>query len=126
MMPDLLRSLDAKNLEAQTVTLSRPSLDDVFLKYTGRSLREDQNKMKILRDTKLMFIRNMQHTLRSPVFVFVSMFQPLMYLLLFMPLLNGLRRCSWVAFWENSGCFHSWTFGSASALRHSVCWILTY
>ena len=38
---DLLRSLDAKNLEAQTVTLSRPSLDDVFLKYTGRSLRED-------------------------------------------------------------------------------------
>ena len=45
MMPDLLRSLDAKNLEAQTVTLSRPSLDDVFLKYTGRSLREDANKM---------------------------------------------------------------------------------
>jgi ABC-2 type transport system ATP-binding protein len=44
MMPELLRSLDAKNLEAQTVTLSRPSLDDVFLKYTGRSLREDQIK----------------------------------------------------------------------------------
>ena len=46
--------------------------------------------MTLIRDTKLMFIRNMQHTLRSPVFVFVSMFQPLMYLLLFMPLLNGL------------------------------------
>jgi ABC-2 type transport system permease protein len=45
---------------------------------------------KMIRDTKLMFIRNMQHTLRSPIFVFVSMFQPLMYLLLFMPLLNGL------------------------------------
>jgi ABC-2 type transport system ATP-binding protein len=44
MMPELLRSLDAKNLEAQTVTLSRPSLDDVFLKYTGRSLREDERK----------------------------------------------------------------------------------
>ena len=43
-MPDLLRSLDAKNLEAQSVTLSRPSLDDVFLKYTGRSLREDTIK----------------------------------------------------------------------------------
>ena len=46
--------------------------------------------MKMLNDTKLMFMRNMQHTLRSPVFVFVSMFQPLMYLFLFMPLLNGL------------------------------------
>jgi ABC-2 type transport system ATP-binding protein len=38
MLPDLLRSLDAKKLEVQNVTLSRPSLDDVFLKYTGRSL----------------------------------------------------------------------------------------
>ena len=46
--------------------------------------------MRMLRDTRLMFIRNIQHTLRSPVFVFVSMFQPLMYLILFMPLLNGL------------------------------------
>lgn len=44
MMPDLLRSLDAKSLAAQTMTLSRPSLDDVFLKYTGRSLREDGAK----------------------------------------------------------------------------------
>ena len=41
MMPDLLRALDAKYLKAESVTLSKPSLDDVFLKYTGRSLRED-------------------------------------------------------------------------------------
>ncbi|MCJ7760375.1 ABC transporter permease, partial [Candidatus Bathyarchaeota archaeon] len=46
--------------------------------------------MKTSRDTRLMFIRNMQHTIRNPVFVFVSMFQPLLYLFLFMPLLNGL------------------------------------
>lgn len=44
IMPELLRSLDANGLEAQGVTLSRPSLDDVFLKYTGRSLREDTIK----------------------------------------------------------------------------------
>ena len=44
MMPDLLRLMDANNLQAQGVTLSRPSLDDVFLKYTGRSLREDERK----------------------------------------------------------------------------------
>lgn len=46
--------------------------------------------IKILHDTRLMFVRNMQHTLRNPVFVFASMFQPLLYLLLFMPLLKGL------------------------------------
>ena len=45
---------------------------------------------KMLRDTRLMFVRNMQHTLRSPIFIFASMFQPLLYLFLFMPLLNHL------------------------------------
>jgi ABC-2 type transport system ATP-binding protein len=44
MMPELLRLLDSNNLEAQNITLSRPSLDDVFLKYTGRSLREDDKQ----------------------------------------------------------------------------------
>lgn len=44
VMPDLLRSLDAKSLEVQSIMLSRPSLDDVFLKYTGRSLREDDRR----------------------------------------------------------------------------------
>ncbi len=37
-----------------------------------------------------MFIRNLRQTLRSPVFIFVSLFQPLLYLFLFMPLLNNL------------------------------------
>jgi len=50
--------------------------------------------MTMLRDTRLMFVRNMQHTLRNPVFVFASMFQPLLYLLLFMPLLNSLSGIS--------------------------------
>jgi ABC-2 type transport system ATP-binding protein len=40
-LPELLRLLDGEDLPVQGVTLSRPSLDDVFLKYTGRSLRED-------------------------------------------------------------------------------------
>ncbi|HET9780965.1 MAG TPA: ATP-binding cassette domain-containing protein [Candidatus Dormibacteraeota bacterium] len=39
-MPAILRILDAANLELVTVELHRPSLDDVFLRQTGRSLRE--------------------------------------------------------------------------------------
>jgi len=46
--------------------------------------------MRILRDTKLMFVRNMQHTLRNPIFILASMFQPLLYLFLFMPFLEDL------------------------------------
>jgi ABC-2 type transport system ATP-binding protein len=38
-VPLLLRLLDSAGLSPQTITLSRPSLDDVFLRQTGRSLR---------------------------------------------------------------------------------------
>jgi len=41
MMPNILRLLDANNLDAQTMACSNPSLDDVFLTHTGHSLRED-------------------------------------------------------------------------------------
>ena len=39
-MPGILRLLDSSGMELQTIALSRPSLDDVFLRKTGRSLRE--------------------------------------------------------------------------------------
>jgi ABC-2 type transport system ATP-binding protein len=39
-VPTVLRLLDAQGLAPSTMNLHRPSLDDVFLKKTGRSLRE--------------------------------------------------------------------------------------
>ncbi|MFJ7913022.1 ATP-binding cassette domain-containing protein [Kitasatospora sp. NPDC096204] len=39
-IPQLLRALDAAGLRPGTVQLQRPSLDDVFLARTGRSLRQ--------------------------------------------------------------------------------------
>jgi ABC-2 type transport system ATP-binding protein len=39
-MPAILRLLDASELQLRTMELHRPSLDDVFLRKTGRSLRE--------------------------------------------------------------------------------------
>jgi ABC-2 type transport system ATP-binding protein len=40
-VPQILRILDSAGLSARTITLARPSLDDVFLRQTGRSLREE-------------------------------------------------------------------------------------
>jgi ABC-2 type transport system ATP-binding protein len=37
----LLRALDAAGLSPTSITVNRPTLDDVFLTLTGRSLRED-------------------------------------------------------------------------------------
>ncbi|TQL75833.1 ABC-2 type transport system ATP-binding protein [Stackebrandtia endophytica] len=39
-VPDILRTLDAADISPLSIELHRPSLDDVFLKQTGRSLRE--------------------------------------------------------------------------------------
>ena len=40
-VPQLLRVLDAAGFAPTSITLHRPSLDDVFLRQTGRSLREE-------------------------------------------------------------------------------------
>jgi ABC-2 type transport system ATP-binding protein len=40
-VPVLLRALDAADLPLTAVEVRRPTLDDVFLTLTGRSLRED-------------------------------------------------------------------------------------
>jgi ABC-2 type transport system ATP-binding protein len=40
-LPSLLRVLDAAGLTLESINLSRPTLDDVFLTLTGRSLREE-------------------------------------------------------------------------------------
>jgi ABC-2 type transport system ATP-binding protein len=40
-MPQILRLLDARGVTVISLALSRPSLDDVFLRKTGRSLREE-------------------------------------------------------------------------------------
>ena len=39
-MPSILRLLDSAGMQLLTIGLQRPSLDDVFLRKTGRSLRE--------------------------------------------------------------------------------------
>jgi len=40
LLADVLRFLDTNKIPIQTIELSKPSLDDVFLQQTGRSLRE--------------------------------------------------------------------------------------
>ncbi len=41
-MPGLLRALDAAGAKLASIEVRRPTLDDVFLTMTGRSLRDDQ------------------------------------------------------------------------------------
>lgn len=47
--------------------------------------------MRLLRDTWLLFMRNLRAIIRNPVWVFVGMVQPLYFLVLFAPLLTSLK-----------------------------------
>ncbi len=48
--------------------------------------------MKLARDTWLIFVRNVQKTIREPVWVVFGLFQPVCLLLLFAPLLGSLEN----------------------------------
>ncbi len=45
-VPALMRALDEDHLPVERLSLSRPTLDDVFLKYTGRSIRAEEPNTK--------------------------------------------------------------------------------
>jgi ABC-2 type transport system ATP-binding protein len=46
-LPAVLAALDAASIRVSTATVARPSLDDVYLRHTGRAYAEAENKEKI-------------------------------------------------------------------------------
>lgn len=46
--------------------------------------------MRFFKEFRLLFIRSVKGSLRNPVWLFLGLFQPALYLLLFAPLLQGL------------------------------------
>jgi ABC-2 type transport system ATP-binding protein len=40
ILPQLMRELDAAGIASRSISVSEPTLDDVFLRHTGRSLRD--------------------------------------------------------------------------------------
>lgn len=41
-VPSIMQILASRGIEVKTISISRPSLDDVFLKYTGRTIRAQE------------------------------------------------------------------------------------
>src|SRR5438876_11049425 len=42
MLPELVRAFDEAHIRLSTIGVSSPTLDDVFLKHTGNSIRVDE------------------------------------------------------------------------------------
>ena len=49
-LPEIFRFLEGANIRIQSVEVAHPSLDDVFLKYTGRSLRDSSGETNSSRE----------------------------------------------------------------------------
>jgi ABC-2 type transport system ATP-binding protein len=75
---ELVRGLDRENIAIRGIESRRPSLDDVFLGLTGRSLRDAEAPAAspaqevtrlmrtLMRDTGTVFRRAMRMSLRNP------------------------------------------------------------
>jgi ABC-2 type transport system ATP-binding protein len=48
--PAIMRILADKGIEVETLAISHPSLDDVFLKYTGRTIRHQEGQASSFSD----------------------------------------------------------------------------
>ena len=119
-VPGLLRELDGNGITLDSIEVHRPTLDDVFLTLTGRSLRDAEAEqsdqpgqpdqpartgpadstrsasnrgsraVNFVRESMIVFRRQVRMNLRNPAWVFIGAMQPVLYLVLFGPLLKPL------------------------------------
>jgi hypothetical protein len=55
-LPQILRALNEAGVDVVDLTLTSPTLDDVFLKYTGERIRED-TPVQNWRNARMPFLR---------------------------------------------------------------------
>lgn len=59
-IPSIMHLLSGQGIEVKTITMSRPSLDDVFLKYTGRTIRAQEGTRTTFAQLRRMRDRRQQ------------------------------------------------------------------
>ena len=108
-VPGILSALEAEGIPVASVTVSRPSLDDVYLHYTGRDFRAEdeagtQAVNAVVEDTLAMLVRHQRNFVRQPIWLVFALTQPIFWLLLYSQLfrrvvdLPGFDTDSYVQF----------------------------
>ena len=91
-IPAVLAALEANGVRAASVTLARPSLDDVYLRHAGRAYAVDDRADLAIRQTYQVSLRYLRALLRQPAFVVITLVQPLIWLLLFGALFKAVTQ----------------------------------
>ena len=94
----MLAALDAHGVKAASVTLARPSLDDVYLRHAGRtsiaptpSTRRWRHEPAV-RQTWQVNLRYLRVLRRQPAYLGITLTQPIIWLLLFGALFKAVTE----------------------------------
>jgi len=84
-VPAVLQALEAGGVRVASVTIARPSLDDVYLRHTGRSFSKDRGARMsaTLTHSWFMTTRHLRNLARQPWWIAITLVQPIIWLLLF-------------------------------------------
>ncbi len=83
VIPSVLASLDQAGVEVDSATVSRPSLDDVYLHYAGRTFEGNGPMTALLSHSALLTRRSLTGLVRQPAYLLITLIQPMIWLLLF-------------------------------------------
>ncbi len=97
VMPRIMELATQNNIYVESILLREPNLEDVFLHYTGRTIREDSgkelhgmaaihrraNKMSEIRGFYTLWLREIKRFLRDRTRIVSSFVQPLLWLVIF-------------------------------------------
>ena len=103
-VPAVLAALDAAGISVASVTVARPSLDDVYLQYTGRAYQPgDPGGITVTAMTETARItgRHLRFFSRQPYFIGIFLVQPIIWLLLFGALFQNVINIPGFG-WEGS------------------------
>ena len=96
-VPAVLASLDEAGITVASVTVSRPSLDDVYLRHAGRAYHATEGnstmttltvaprpiRSHLLTHSGLLTLRSVRALIRQPWYAAITLVQPIIWLLLF-------------------------------------------
>ena len=115
-VPVVVSTLEAAGIGVAAVTVSRPSLDDVYLRHTGRAYQHQNGEAHVMTAITHSLYMTQRHTralLRQPWFMAITLVQPVIWLLLFgiaLPQRASASRASPVATrTSTSSCPASWS-----------------
>ena len=104
----LRRPWPTAGIAVVSATVARPSLDDVYLRYAGRSFeaRRWPDMSTLMSHSAYLSMRSIRALIRQPVFLVITLIQPMIWLLLFGKLFESVVQ---IPGFDGGGSRRTWS-----------------